>query len=88
MSVVLLYAFFLASVFLASMGAVYFILVSRGIAVRGGNGMPTPGWLHAFVFLFGCFGILASAPSIFSDNPHWYADKIYLVVSKVIAVFA
>lgn len=84
----LLYSFFATSVFLASRGAISFIRVSRGIAVEGGNSMPTPRWLHAFVFLFGCLGILSSAPSIFSDNPHWFVDKIYFAVSMVIAALA
>ncbi len=87
MGVILLYAFFLASVALAVLGATYFVRVTRGIAVLGGNGMPTPKWLHAFTFCFGCLGVVSSAPSIFSDNPHWFVDKIYFAVSKLVAVF-
>jgi hypothetical protein len=85
---VLLYSYFLVSLALTWMGAVYFVRVSRGIAVLGGNGMPTPKWLHAFVFGFGVLGVLASAPSIFTGNPHWFVDKIYFVVSRIIAVVA
>ena len=88
MATVLLYTFFVTSIVLALCGAIYFVQASRGVAVLGGNGMPTPKWLHVFVFCFGCLGVLSSAPSIFSDNPHWFVDKIYLVVSKVVALFA
>jgi hypothetical protein len=85
---VVLYLFFIASTALAVFGALYFIRVTRGVAVLGGNGLPTPRWLHGFVFCIGCLGVFASAPSIFSDNPHWFVDKIYYVVSKIIEVFA
>jgi hypothetical protein len=88
MAAILLYTFFLTSVASAWFGAVYFVRASRGVAVPGGESMRTSKWLHVFVFCFGCLGVLSSAPSIFSDNPHWFVDKIYFVVSKVIALFA
>ena len=88
MSTVLLYTYFIVSVIMALMGAVYFVRVSRGVAVLGGNGATTPRWLHAFFACLGGLGMLASAPSIFADNPHWFVDKIYFVVSKIVAVFA
>jgi hypothetical protein len=84
----MLYTFFTASAALALLGAVYFIRVTRGMAVLGGNGMPTPRWLHAFIFCIGCLGVLSSAPSIFSDEPHWFVDKIYYVVSQIIEALA
>ncbi len=86
MGTVLLYTFFLASAALALMGAVYFVRACRGTPVSGGNGVPTPKWLHIFTFCFGCLGILSSAPSVFTDNPHWFVDKIYFVVSKAMAM--
>lgn len=88
MTTVLLYTFFAISVALSFLGAIYFIRACRGIVVLGGNSMPTPMWLHVFVFCFGCLGVLSSAPSIFSNNPHWFSDKIYFVVSKIVAAFA
>ena len=87
MGTILLYAFFLASIALAVLGATHFVRVIRGIAVPGGNGMPTPKWLHVFTFCFGCLGVVSSAPAIFSDNPHWFVDKVYFAVSKLIAAF-
>lgn len=83
----LLYAYFLISVTLLVLGATYLLRVSMGIPVLGGNGLPTPRWLHGFVFAFGCLGVLSSAPAIFSNNPYWFVDKIYFAVSKVIAAF-
>ena len=85
MGIVLLYTYFLASVALVVLGVTYFVRVARGVAVLGGNGMPTPKWLYVFIFCVGCLGVVSSAPSIFSDNPHWFVDKIYFAVSKVIA---
>jgi hypothetical protein len=88
MATILLYTFFFTSVALALLGAIYFVRSSRGIAVLGDNGESTPKWLHVFLFCFGCLGVFSSAPSIFSDNPHWFVDKIYFVVSKLVALFA
>ena len=85
MDTILLYGFFLTSLFLTGVGATYFVRASRGVAVLGQNGLPTPKWLHVFVFCFGCLGVASSAPLIFSDNPHWLVDKIYFAVSKLLA---
>ena len=87
MGTVLLYTYFLISITLLVLGATHFVRVSMSTPVLGGNGMPTPKWLHGSFFAFGCLGVLSSAPSIFSDNPHWFVDKIYFAVSKVIAAF-
>jgi hypothetical protein len=88
MATILLYTFFVTSGALALLGAIYFVRSSRGVAVVGGNGEPTPRWLNVFLFCFGCLGVVSSAPSIFSDNPHWFVDKIYFAVSKLIALVA
>jgi hypothetical protein len=85
MGTVLLHTYFLASIALVVLGVTYFVRVSRGIAVLGGNGVPTPKSLHVFIFCIGCLGVVSSAPSIFSDNPHWFVEKIYFAVSKIIA---
>ena len=84
MGAVLLYAYFAVSVLLLVLGLTYFVRVSRGVPVLGGNGTPTPKWLHVCVFCLGCLGVLSSAPSIFSDNPHWFVDKIYSLVGSII----
>lgn len=88
MAAILLYTYFFTSAALALLGAIYFVQSSRGVAVWGGNGGRTPKWLHGFLFCFGCLGVFSSAPSIFTDNPHWFVDKIYFAVSKLIALFA
>jgi hypothetical protein len=88
MATVLLYTYFAASVALALIGAASLVRLSRGVAVPGANGIPMPKWLHVFLLCFGCFGMLSSAASIFGDDPHWFVDKIYFVVSKIIAAFA
>lgn len=87
MGTVLLYAYFLISLTLAALGATYLVRISMGIPVLAGNGMPTPKWVAGFVFFLGFLGVLSSAPSIFSDNPHWFVDRIYFAVSKLIAAF-
>jgi hypothetical protein len=84
---VLLYTYFLTSLVLLVLGVTQFVRVTRGVAVLGGNGIPTPKWLHVFVFCLGCLGVVSSAPSIFSNNPHWFVDKIYFAVSRLIAAF-
>lgn len=88
MNTVLLYGYFLASALVAAIGFVYFIRVSRGIVVPGGNGAATAKWLHGFCIGLGSVGIMASAPSIFSDNPHWFVDKIYFLMSQMISAFS
>lgn len=88
MAAILVHTFFLTSVAIALLGAIYFVQSIRGIAVLGGNGKPTPKWLNVFVFFFGCLGVISSAPSIFSNNPYWFSDKIYFAVGKLVALFA
>lgn len=87
MARVLLYVLFFISVLLMVLGAWSYVRASRGITVGGGNGDALPRWFLVFVFLFGCLGVLSTAPSIFSDNPHWFVDKIYFAVSRLLAVF-
>jgi hypothetical protein len=85
---VLLYTYFLASVGLIVLGVKDFVRVTRVVAVLGRDEAPTPKWLPVFIFCFGCLGVASSAPSIFSNNPHWFVDKIYFVVSRVIAALS
>ncbi len=85
---ILLYGYFLVSAIVALMGLGYLIRVVRGGAVLAANGTPTPTYFLVYMLGLGVFGMLASAPSIFSDNPHWFSDKIFFVVSKVIGLFA
>jgi hypothetical protein len=87
MATALLYLYFAASVTLAVTGGIYLLRVFRGIAVLGANGTPLPTWLHVFILSFGCFGILAAAPLIFSDNPTWFVDKFFFVVERTLAAF-
>lgn len=87
MSTILLYSYFLTSVVLLVLGATYVVRVSRGIPVLGANGEPTPKWIPIFVLCLGSLGVASSAPSIFTDNPHWFVDKLYFAVSKIEELF-
>lgn len=78
------YMYFALSIAFIAIGVYYLVRVARGLPVEGANGGYVPVWTHWWAIGMGVLGVLASAPSIFTDNPHWFVDKIYFVVSKVI----
>jgi len=77
---VMLYAYLLVHVAMIGLGGKYLVSVTRGVSVVGPNGGVMPKWLPIFLICLGFLGIASSAPSIFSNNPYWFADKIFFAV--------
>jgi hypothetical protein len=85
--IALLYIFFAASAAMVVFGSMYLIRSLAGRSVLSEAGHPIAKWVHIYSIGLGSLGLLSSAPSIFSDNPHWFVDKIYFAVSRLIEAF-
>ena len=84
---ILVHFFFLLSLAVIAYGVYYWVRLLRGRPQLAGNGEPLPWWAWATIVSFGSLGVAASAPGLFFDQPHWFDDKIFWVVERLLGLF-